>query len=380
MELREPKRKRVGGHIKPQQPFPIIIESESGISVDSELHFPLYVGNFTGDCVVCNPEEARSLYTMGFFGKGSFSRGYPSFGLTTKGIPPIIKERQWKRRKGWMESMKNNVVKTLQLQRDESVKNNSETVQNNQDVDDEDTNKIEAANSQNSVDNVSENQLVLNSGDQAHNLNSKVLVLTDSDDEDLEKVIRNPNPHLEDEPFKTSAETLNLTLEEAFFLSYALGCLHVYDISGQLLKLNHLWQTFCETRSDFIEMYVSYHYFRAKGWVVKTGYKFGGDFLLYKQGPAFYHASFIVLVEKVNTKLERQNESLTWTKLHGLNRLSEGSGKDVIVCQVVFPDDLTSEDLKTPKSLPMFQVNELLIKRWISSQEREDKEVILNDV
>lgn len=109
------------------------------------------------------------------------------------------------------------------------------------------------------------------------NPRDKVLVLADSDDEDIERVVRDPQPHIEDEPVKTAVETLNLTLEEAFFLQYALGCLQVIDMSGPLTILK-TWQKFCEAKSDFIESYIVYHYFRSKGWVVKSGHKFGGDF------------------------------------------------------------------------------------------------------
>lgn len=64
MDLREPKKKRIGSHIKLQQHLPIFTESESGLPVTSEL-WPLYTGHFTGDCVmVCNVDENISLYSM----------------------------------------------------------------------------------------------------------------------------------------------------------------------------------------------------------------------------------------------------------------------------------------------------------------------------
>lgn len=108
--------------------------------------------------------------------------------------------------------------------------------------------------------------------------NNEVLVLADSDDENFENVLQNPQPHLENEEVKTVVETLNLTLEEAFFLSFGLGCLQVNDIFGQEMSLTQQWQTFSKVKPNFIESYVCYHHFRAKGWVVKSGYKFGGDF------------------------------------------------------------------------------------------------------
>ena len=48
--------------------------------------------------------------------------------------------------------------------------------------------------------------------------------------------------------------------------------------------------------ADFAHQYAVYHHFRAKGYVVKEGTKFGGDFLLYKEGPPFYHALYCVRI------------------------------------------------------------------------------------
>lgn len=305
---------------------------------------------------------------QGFFGKGSFSRGYPSFGQNKKGMPVVIKERQWKRRKLWTEQIKDTLSRTLQensqvddsndsqnrvnphnqieeigtkdIPVDESDKEtkhsddqipNENTCQNkncDSSTNEGDQNKEESKSLGNSpksglkdcnlsnAKNIEETTEMdvdhkesdMNSSDHdATNIcnsstgfnelkckdktpiyqsilqspedpSSDVLVLADSDDENLENILQNPQPHLENEELKTVVETLNLTLEEAFFLSFGLGCLQVNDILGQEMSLTQQWQTFCEVKPNFIESYVSYHHFRSKGWVVKSGYKFGGDF------------------------------------------------------------------------------------------------------
>ena len=38
-----------------------------------------------------------------------------------------------------------------------------------------------------------------------------------------------------------------------------------------------MWCAFCEAKQEFIPSYVSYHYFRSKGWVPKMGIKYGTD-------------------------------------------------------------------------------------------------------
>lgn len=39
-----------------------------------------------------------------------------------------------------------------------------------------------------------------------------------------------------------------------------------------------MWKLFRNAQSGFVDRYIGYHYFRAKGWVVKAGTKYGGDF------------------------------------------------------------------------------------------------------
>lgn len=82
---------------------------------------------------------------------------------------------------------------------------------------------------------------------------------------------------LETDP--SSPEILNLLLEEALFLSYGLGCLYIFDVHGQkILSCSEFWTICLECDPRFLQRYVAYHHFRSKGWVVKSGLKFGGDF------------------------------------------------------------------------------------------------------
>nr|XP_026654561.1 tRNA-splicing endonuclease subunit Sen2 isoform X1 [Zonotrichia albicollis] len=71
-------------------------------------------------------------------------------------------------------------------------------------------------------------------------------------------------------------EYLQLSLEEAFFLVYALGCLSIY-YGEEPLSIVKLWEVFSEVKPDFKTTYMAYHYFRGKGWVPKVGLKYGTD-------------------------------------------------------------------------------------------------------
>uniref|UniRef100_A0A5F9CV65 tRNA-intron lyase n=1 Tax=Oryctolagus cuniculus TaxID=9986 RepID=A0A5F9CV65_RABIT len=86
-------------------------------------------------------------------------------------------------------------------------------------------------------------------------------------------------------------EYLQLSLEEAFFLVYALGCLSIY-YEKEPLTIMKLWEAFSAVQPTFRTTYLAYHYFRSKGWVPKVGLKYGTDLLLYRKGPPFYHARF----------------------------------------------------------------------------------------
>jgi tRNA splicing endonuclease len=72
-------------------------------------------------------------------------------------------------------------------------------------------------------------------------------------------------------------EQLHLCLEEAFFLSFGLGCLQV-DHNGTLLNVDQMWTLYCNSKKDFPPRYAAYHHFRSSGWIVRSGLKFGTDF------------------------------------------------------------------------------------------------------
>ncbi|KAH6948261.1 hypothetical protein HPB50_023312 [Hyalomma asiaticum] len=66
-------------------------------------------------------------------------------------------------------------------------------------------------------------------------------------------------------------------VELAYFLSYGLGCLIVND-GGEDLDLLKLWQRLCELHDNFPVRYAAYHHFRCRGWVVRSGARFGTDY------------------------------------------------------------------------------------------------------
>ncbi|CAG5124479.1 unnamed protein product [Candidula unifasciata] len=169
----------------------------------------------------------------------------------------------------------------------------------------------------------------------------------------------------------------------AFFLSFGLGCLRILDPEMKLLDLTQMWQQFQVLKEHFIPHYVAYHYFRSKGWVPKSGLKFGCDLVLYREGPPFYHGSYSVVVIAVKDStllpvstrggLLLDNRKLNWVSLAGLNRITEHVAKELMLCYVIWPANMTSEESLSPDCISRFKVKELVVSRWVSSQERENK-------
>lgn len=69
-----------------------------------------------------------------------------------------------------------------------------------------------------------------------------------------------------------------LFLEEAFFLCYTLECLEIREENESVISVTDCWKQFNRLKKDFPFFYASYHYYRSKGWVVKPGNQYGGDF------------------------------------------------------------------------------------------------------
>ncbi|XP_051649329.1 tRNA-splicing endonuclease subunit Sen2 isoform X3 [Manacus candei] len=177
----------------------------------------------------------------------------------------------------------------------------------------------------------------------------------------------------------------NLVKKEklAFFLVYALGCLSIYYGESQCpvcalqepLTIVQLWEVFSEVKPDFKTTYMAYHYFRSRGWVPKVGLKYGTDLLLYRKGPPFYHASYSVLAELVDDDFQGSlRRPLSWMSLSGLNRTTANASKELMLCYLIKPSDMTAEEMSSPECMKRIKVQELIVSRWVSSRERSEQD------
>ncbi|KAF1954099.1 hypothetical protein CC80DRAFT_493949 [Byssothecium circinans] len=196
-------------------------------------------------------------------------------------------------------------------------------------------------------------------------------------------------------------EHLQLTFEEAFFLSYVLGVLEVHH-DDTLVQLSHLLRLFCEqynfspTKSlqsspivpddSFLLNYVVFHHFRSLGWVVRPGIKFACDWLLYLRGPAFHHAEFAVMIVPSyshpywsgTSELEeysRKKANKDWWWLHRLNRVQTQAHKTLMLVYVEVPppwqSDANSESFDIGTALKRYRVRETIWKRWSPNRNRD---------
>lgn len=178
-------------------------------------------------------------------------------------------------------------------------------------------------------------------------------------------------------PFSLT-EYLQLSLEEAFFLVYGLGCLSVY-LHQEPLSIIQLWRKFRSMHPDFVSLYAAYHHFRSRGWVPKggSGAKYGVDLMLYRKGPPFYHASYSVVIERVDDTFRGSAlRPFSWRSLAALSRITANVSKELMMCYIIYPVDLSEDELDSPECLSRLKVQEVIVSRWVSSRERAEQDDI----
>ena len=182
-----------------------------------------------------------------------------------------------------------------------------------------------------------------------------------------------------DDILDLTLEKLHLSLFESFFLSYGIGCLFIKNSStGDIMTISEQWSCFCSKCPYFPLHYAVYHHFRSKGWVPKDGIRYGADFLLYRKGPPYFHASYIVVVCYVNAETLKpvhfdglENRQFSWETLTGLLRLATTVSKEIMFCYVGIPSGISSISNLTLDNLKNFTIYENIASRWVSSKERE---------
>ncbi|XP_037070406.1 tRNA-splicing endonuclease subunit Sen2-like isoform X2 [Pollicipes pollicipes] len=167
---------------------------------------------------------------------------------------------------------------------------------------------------------------------------------------------------------------LVLQPEEVLFLSHALGCVRVRTASGEVLASDALFGHLAAGDRHLAARYAAYLALRGRGWVVRDGLLSGADFVVYKRGPAFYHASVVASVQVLSLETrrpvaERNWRSCSWLYVAGLCRTAEQAAKDVLLVRLLWPDGL--EPAGSLAYLRLVSVEEVLVQRRTPRREPE---------
>ncbi|KAJ1722105.1 tRNA splicing endonuclease subunit sen2 [Coemansia erecta] len=165
----------------------------------------------------------------------------------------------------------------------------------------------------------------------------------------------------------TEMEPVQLSPYEVMFLLDS-GCIEPRDSeTGELCSSAQLWKMYCVSERDFDIRYAAYYYYRSKGWVVRSGIKFGSDFLLYDRGPAHSHSRYSIVVRHRHEKKKRENEEEdlrgladTWQYMFALSRVTSQVQKQLVVCYVDRPE----QENEGRADLCRYTVEELSIARF----------------
>ncbi|CAI4046050.1 tRNA splicing endonuclease subunit SEN2 SKDI_12G1550 [Saccharomyces kudriavzevii IFO 1802] len=162
-------------------------------------------------------------------------------------------------------------------------------------------------------------------------------------------------------------ESLELMPVEAMFLTFALSVLEIS--SASLTRKLFPSDAKYKDIHSFVRSYVIYHHYRSHGWCVRSGIKFGCDYLLYKRGPPFQHAEFCIMGLDYDIC-----KDYTWYS--SIARVAGAAKKTFVLCYV---ERLISEEeaislWKSNNFTKLFngyQIGEVLYRRWVPGRNRD---------
>ena len=298
---------------------------------------------------VQNVKDQETLWSMGFFGKGILSRSEPSWFTRTS------------RRLNLEGSDKLPLTseEVTMVRRQERKKFKEERAR----VEQQELEKQQKLEKGEIIDDIA--------------VDAAPVRPSDSVKVDIEKMktgMRSEDANIvDDEGMLIQQEFMQLMPVEALFLSDALRTLDVLDSKGVALhgadlfnKLAHL------DKVQFLYQYVAYHHFRAKGWCVKSGVKFGTDFLLYNRGPPFSHAEFAVMIVPTSDD-EEKNKALApeWWWASSVGRVVGGVKKTLVFTYVEVPELPEDGSFDLTQILKASRVTDIVYRRWLPMRSRD---------
>ncbi|KAJ5241104.1 uncharacterized protein N7469_002695 [Penicillium citrinum] len=407
----------------PHNPLSIISAALSYLSFlisrpSQEVH-SAYFDPATSSIHVTDEKAIRALWEMGFFGKGSLSRSEPSWlerekkrrgllgGNTSE---EVTRKRRSERRELKLERARSErLLIEERLKREAAARELGSSYQPDDSADSTAT-TIEKFSVKKAMEakhraRASQNGGPVPPADHSTSTQNKSVrfssvveqkEMTSTSTAPLQDSSFTDGNEVDVEDILENQEHLQLSNEEAFFLVYGLGVLRVFDREQNaviptstllpLLRRHSYFPSHSDTfklspDDPFMLSYVVYHHFRSLGWVVRSGVKFGTDYLLYNRGPVFSHAEFaVIIVPSYNDPYwsdteERRayatsKQSRSWWWLHCVNRVQAQVKKSLVICYVEVPPPTgPSDDIGA--LLTQYQIREFLLRRWIPNRTRD---------
>ncbi|KAH3677647.1 hypothetical protein WICMUC_001750 [Wickerhamomyces mucosus] len=187
-----------------------------------------------------------------------------------------------------------------------------------------------------------------------------------------ETFIRKEDEFLVENGILKNIEYAELQPVEVFFLKFALNCVSISTPTCEDLSAESLLDILSNglASDPFILNYVIYHYYRSSGWCVRSGIKFGTDYILYKRGPPFSHAEYAVLL--VPQFKDQANDGPNFVELSGLNRIVGAVRKKLVLTFVEIPSQEEFDKARNIKDLlELYNIREFLYRRWVPNKNRD---------
>jgi tRNA-intron endonuclease len=118
---------------------------------------------------------------------------------------------------------------------------------------------------------------------------------------------------------------LELSLEEALYLKYKKE-LEIYDFGGKKLSSKIFLRKAERLQKRFFIRYAVFRDMRSLGYILKTAFKYGGDFRVYDKGgaPGKEHALWILYAGS-------ERESMPLLSFSAMNRVAHSVKKSVLL-------------------------------------------------
>lgn len=134
---------------------------------------------------------------------------------------------------------------------------------------------------------------------------------------------------------KFNQDELQLSLMEAFYLQEK-GKIKILDKKNhdEVISLDEMRELIQD--KDLIYRYMVYRDLRNRGYIVKTGFKYGSEFRLYERGksPGDGHSDFVV-------KVVTENQNISVLDFSSYVRVAHGVNKKLLLAVVDDEQDIT---------------------------------------